>query len=504
MGTRSASRSCTNEIHAAVTAFIDNDNSTGHRPTGAVANSVGAMTVSATDNSSDTSSSEQTSINTPLNDGGAGLINHYADLALDSYQYTDQSGTQGLSYGDKVWVDNVTIGDIVGQGAAGTVINAGDVVENSDGKLYIYAGSTPLTVDFSASANPGSLPNFNDTSTWTPTVSAGTVYEYMGPGGTTDDQGVTAGTDSVDLGTGNIGTDTTGYANLEYWKPLTQNEIVQAAEIDVVLGVAGQVTNNSDIQGGTLAIDGIIDFNHVVSSTTSYVQQVTITAGSLAVDATDSASITATDNSVMTTGTIGGADGGGDGGGGAVTTNQVLGNTIADIENANVTTTSGDASFDADNTSSITATETAALNVGGVAGSGLIAFNDIGWSNDDIGSLAADTLLGTSSALGTKTPDLTQAYIDDSTVLAHGSVNVTAADSATITSDAGDVTASSNGSQFPAEFRRRTDQHQRRRRDHVQHDRNADQRLYSGRAWHDDRHSDDGFDQRHGDRPIQQ
>jgi hypothetical protein len=173
----------------------------------------------------------------------------------------------------------------------------------------------------------------------------------MGPGGTTDSTGTKTPSDSVNLATGKSASNTTGYSNLEYWKPVTHNEIVQAAEIDVVLGVAGQVTNNNNIQGGTLAIDGIVDYNNVESSTTSYIQQATIVAASLAVDATDSASITASDNSVMTTGTIGGQDGGGNGGGGAVTTNQVVGNATADIEKANVTTTTGDVSVVALNTS---------------------------------------------------------------------------------------------------------------------------------------------------------
>ena len=82
-----------NVIEAGVTAYIDNDNSTGKLPNGATVTSVGAMSVTATDNSSDDANSEETSINTPSNDGGAGLINGYADLVLDSYQYTDQSGT---------------------------------------------------------------------------------------------------------------------------------------------------------------------------------------------------------------------------------------------------------------------------------------------------------------------------------------------------------------------------------------------------------------------------
>ncbi len=95
-----------NEVHALVTAYVDNHNSTGLLPTAATVISLGAMLVQATDSASITTSSELTSVNSPTNDGGASLINHYADLYLHSYQYTDASGFQNLNFGDTVWVND--------------------------------------------------------------------------------------------------------------------------------------------------------------------------------------------------------------------------------------------------------------------------------------------------------------------------------------------------------------------------------------------------------------
>ena len=385
-----------NVIQAGVKAYIDNDNSTGHLPVGAAVVSAGAAVVSATDNSSDTANSEETSTNTPNNDAGAGLINGYANLVLNSYQYTDASGVQTLNFGDKVWVDDGT-----GMGT-------------------------------------------------------GSVYEYMGPGGTTNSSGATTPGASVDLSTGNIGSDTTGYNNLEYWKPLTQNNIIQAAEIDVVLAAAGVITKTEGLQGSPTSYFGLFDFNQVHSSTSAYLQTVTVRAGSVAVNATDSASITASDASVVTAEAGGGNSGGGQGYGGVIATNQVDGDSSAFIKDAKVTTTSGDVAVSADNTASISATETSSLSAYGNIGSVLAAFNVIGWSNDNFVFLTLDALLGTSSLLGTQTPDLTQAYIENSTVTAEGSVSVTATDSATITVDAGDSGVAYQGAYLVFQFEETT------------------------------------------------
>jgi len=110
------------------------------------------------------------------------------------------------------------------------------------------------------------------------------------------------------------------------------------------------------------------------------------------------------------------------------------------------TATTGGVTVDAENTSSINATETTSLNSGGDSKSILAAFNVVGWSNENLGHLTVAALLGTSSLLGTKTPDKTQAFIDASTVTAALNVEVTANGAATITVDAGDSGTAQNGS----------------------------------------------------------
>ena len=345
-------------MQAKVTAYIDNGNSTGHLPANAQVTSLGAMSITATDGASINASSEMTSINTPVNDGGAGLINHYADLVLNAYQYTEKSGSQTLNFGDKVWVGN------------------------GDG--------------------------------------TGTVYRWMGT------------TQSV-----NLLSPTFAYTNLEYWKPLSQSEVVQEAETDIIVSVAGEVLNKKGLTGETLSLYLLFDFNNVSSAASTYIVNATTSSASLSVQASDTASITAADSSVVTSGTNG--NGGGDGAGGVLATNHVVGNATADIQFSSVTTTTGDVSVEADNHSTITATENTVLNSEGKAGTLMAAFNVIGWSADHFGDLAVDALLGTDTLLGNaNTPDLTKAFIDASTVTAARNVTVTAIGAATITASAGD------------------------------------------------------------------
>ncbi|HEY1749492.1 MAG TPA: LEPR-XLL domain-containing protein, partial [Xanthobacteraceae bacterium] len=388
-----------NVIQAGVSAYIDN-NSDGK----SITDTGGAVSVTATDNSSDTATSSETSINMPTNDGGAGLINGYANLVLDSYQYTDESGVQNLSFGDKVWVDTAADG------------------------------------------------------------TTGSIYEYMGPGGTIDTgvtPNVTLPTDSVDLSTGAAASGNndgnTGYVagavDTQYWKLLSQNNIMQQAEIDVELGIVGEVTKNEDIQGSANGYFGLLDFNEVQSSTSAYIQNIgggaapgaDLSGASVSIEADDSASITAADASTVTASSTGGNNGGGTAFGGVIATNQVDGDASAYIDDATVKATAGDVTVTADTTASITALETSSLSAGGNTGSILAAFNVIGWSKDNFAYLLVGSLIGDTNLLGDQTPDLTQAYIQDSVVTASANVKVMANDSASITVDAGDAANTSQG-----------------------------------------------------------
>ena len=292
-----------NEVLAAVTAYIDNGNSTTLRPANAQVTSLGAMSVSATDHASINASSEMTSINTPVNDGGAGLINHYADLVLNAYQYTEnraprpQFRRQGLGRQRRRHRHGVSL----------------------DGH-----------------AHPG--------------------------------------VDLGSLGTGSVST--FAYANLEYWKPLTQEGVTQDTETAVILGVAGAALEKEGLSGSATSLYLLFDFNNVSSSTSSYIVNATTSSASLSVEAFDTASITASDSSVVTAGAAG--EGGGSAAGGVLATNHVVGGATADIQYSGVTTTAGDVLVHAENTSTITATEDTVLNSKGKSGTLVAAFNVIG------------------------------------------------------------------------------------------------------------------------------
>ena len=137
---------------------------------------------------------------------------------------------------------------------------------------------------------------------------------------------------------------------------------------------------------------------------------------------------------------------GGTGAGGVIATNHVLGSATAYIDDATVNATDGDVTVNAQNTSSITATETTALTADGNAVSIEAGFNVIGWQTENIGELALDTLFGDPNFFGTATPDQTLAYITGgSTVSASGNVTVTANGAASITATVGDQATSGNG-----------------------------------------------------------
>ena len=381
-----------NQILTSVTAYIDNGNSTGHEPAAATVGSAGATTVSATDTATITTSTTMTALGTPAATGPA---NDYASLAMSSYKYTDKSTNADnkitLNFGDQVAVQDPTTGSIV---------------------VYRYLGTTQHDVDLSALTDSTTPASFTD---------------------------------------------------LDYWKPMSADQLKEEAEAqsanpksgDDQGGTPGESVKNKDTSepsSGSASLYVLFDYNNVASSTAAFITNATVTGGTgVAITASDTATITATDGSVVTT------SDGGFGAGGVVATNHVTGSAIpsdpdipldaatAFISNATVTATTGDVTLDAQSNGTITATETTALTADGNAVSIEAAFNVIGWSNDNFGSLALAALIGTDQLLGTATPYATEAFITDgSTVVAGGNVSVTASGEATITATVGDQASAGN------------------------------------------------------------
>ena len=267
------------------------------------------------------------------------------------------------------------------------------------------------------------------------------VYEYLG---TTRS--------AVDLSKLTDATNSIAFGNLEYWKPISADQLAKEAETQSANPKSGEKTGETveaDDQKSAFTSNPssnsfyvLFDYNNVRSSTESYISNASVTAGGVAVLSTDAASISATNSSTVTTVS------GGLGVGGMVTTNHVQGDAKADIEHATVAAnaaTAGNVSVDAENTSAITASDTTALTADGNAVSFMAAFNVIGWANDNFGTLALGTLVG-DSLLGSATPDQTLAIVDGaSTVTAAGDVTVKADGAATITATVGNQAKAGNG-----------------------------------------------------------
>jgi len=107
----------------------------------------------------------------------------------------------------------------------------------------------------------------------------------------------------------------------------------------------------------------------------------------------------------------------------------VLSTTDAIISNSNVTTTGGDVTINAENTSLIDA-RTLSSTTSGDTGVGVtLAFNTIGWESQNVLFNTVDALIGDpliANAFGNQSPADARAYIIDSSVDSAGAINLTA------------------------------------------------------------------------------
>ncbi|RLL51276.1 calcium-binding protein [Mariprofundus sp. EBB-1] len=119
---------------------------------------------------------------------------------------------------------------------------------------------------------------------------------------------------------------------------------------------------------------------------------------------------------------------------GAIATNTVLSGANAHISNSQITTSGvGALTIDSRDTSSIDAWINATTKSNGVSiGIGL-AFNSIGWQSQNFLFSTIDTLIGTSIAV--TQPDLITAYMQNSTAMIAGGITVSASSSALIAAD---------------------------------------------------------------------
>jgi len=286
------------------------------------------------------------------NDGGAGILNGLAQTLLDDYAFTSRSGTHSINFGDR-----------------GRVADDYGVAQTVDS-------------------------NFDP---------AGKVFQYMGVGG------------PVALGSQD-------YSDFALWKELDQTNIIPSG-----LNVTG-----SDSVG----IGGLVVRNDVRSEVDSYITDATVAASDsdITVEATEQAVINATAESAASS-SGGSAYGTGTSLAinGLIATNAVLSSSSARVTDSTVTATdltggnvnAGNIFVDALNVSEIDATVLSATTSGDTAVGISLAFNTIGWQPQNLLFNTLDALLG-DSVLGSETPAEVEAYIQDSTVTAGGDLAVQA------------------------------------------------------------------------------
>jgi hypothetical protein len=195
-------------------------------------------------------------------------------------------------------------------------------------------------------------------------------------------------------------------------------------------------------------VGGLVVMNDVRGDVESYILDaaVTATAGDVVVKAVEAATLTATDDSVVV------SDGGSIFGSGesvavnaVISTNVVLSESDAYIENSDVkTTTSGDVRVDASNTSTLSATIESETDSKQASIGITLAFNSIGWETQNFLFSTAEAVVG--GEFGTKDPAHVEATIRNSEVTAAGEVILVATSNATIDSEVTTSATSINAS----------------------------------------------------------
>ena len=322
---------------------------------------------------------------------------------------TTASGIRLLAYGDLVLVDE----GYDGGGDAGVVYrylggNARRDLGGQDysddalwtpiggdpGGVYAFAGTAAQGVGIDLNAQ-----DYSDTSLWTPLGGkVGSVYEYMGESGTL-----------------NLGSE--DYTDLGYWKPVSETQLFPSGF---------NIT-----QSPSTAIGGLVVLNDVRSEVVAYVRHATVTAASASITAVQQATIRASADS--TASSSGGSSFTGQGTSlalnGVLTTNRVLSSANAYVDDSAVTV-AGDFIVSASNLSQIDAITESASMSGANAMSFQLAFNTIGWAPTNILFAALDALIGDpltqNGAFGGQQPAETVALVKNSDVTAGGAISLSA------------------------------------------------------------------------------
>ncbi|MGC9326117.1 MAG: hypothetical protein ACP5I1_00645, partial [Candidatus Hinthialibacter sp.] len=371
----------------------------------------GPISITAQDDTSIFANSRLAAISSTTNDAGISLLTQFADNVLGEYQYTDRSGVRDLENGDQVRIDDVDYTTLEEPDA----VNKGDRIQiefdlanetASAGEVYEYIGDNPLTgpVDLDGQ-------NYKNTSLWKQiTATPGGTYRYLG-----------GGAEGVNL------------AEVDYNNPSLWLELISVDPRELIPGLTFNISDSD-----SMAFGGLVVRNDARGGAESYINNADVGAvGDVTLQALETATVRALDESVVTS-SGGSLFGGGKSVAvnGVIATNMVLSDANAYITNSDVTATgAGDVSLDAQNTSIIDAEITSVTQSNGVSVGVTLAFNTIGWDAQNILFNTIDAIIGTK--IGDEIPAEVQAYIQNSDVRASGGVSLSALSDAAISAGTG-------------------------------------------------------------------
>ncbi|MBF0453057.1 MAG: LEPR-XLL domain-containing protein, partial [Candidatus Magnetomorum sp.] len=322
-----------NMIGTNVLAYIDNTADTKNVQVG------GDLTITADDKASIYSNSKIVSSAIITNDGGVSVLNDTIGEIL-SADFETSDGTQNLEFGNRVRLED----DYATGGTAGSV--------------YMYLGTQETLV-------------LNEQD----------------------------------------------YSNQDYWKELKATQILPEG--------------NNLSESNSVAIGGMVVRNDVRTNVKAFVNNTQFSAETSNIAAKDVSKIHAIADST-TESSGGSAFGSGQSlaVNGVVVTNQLLSQTNAYVTHSTITTI-GDLTINAQNLATIDAINNSVTTTGDTAVGMTLAFNTIGWESQNILFNTIDALIGTD--IGNQQPAEVQAYIENTGLIIGGNLSVTASNSAHLT-----------------------------------------------------------------------
>ncbi|MGB3645615.1 MAG: LEPR-XLL domain-containing protein, partial [Mesorhizobium sp.] len=319
---------------------------------------------------------------------------------------TVQAGTVAVQAADSASID------------ATTGLGVSSQLDNSNGVNIVNKIAARILDDYDYTTksgtphlNLGDTVRISEADDYAGTGEPGAVYQYMGPDGA-----------AVDLATAN-------FDDFGLWKKLNTDDLIPASIVKSGLLAAGM--SEASVSGDASGLGGIFDRNQVKSEVTAQLTGTVVTAaGAVSVTADESATISATDTSVVDSW---GAKSG------ISVSNTVLGGASASVGGSSVTT-GGDLTVSAASTATIDATALSQAYSSGDTYSFVLAFNAVGYQPQNLLFDAIDTLIGSpeiSQVLGEAPSVQTTAFIADSSIDVGGDIAVSAVNEAGISATTG-------------------------------------------------------------------